>query len=82
MSDTRYTRTYACTKCGTEVTDRDRLTVKKASFHTMGARARTIRSRVTFWLCPACLKADEDWNRPAYQDPTEHAEQLAIGSSD
>lgn len=70
-ADTKYTKTYACTKCGTEVSDRDRLTVKKSSFHGMGAKARTIRSRVVAWLCPECLKVDPDWNRPAYSDPAE-----------
>lgn len=73
MTDTKYTKTYACTRCGTEVTDRDRLTVKKASFHGMGTKARTIRSRVVAWLCPECLKKDVDWNRPAYTDPAEYS---------
>jgi predicted RNA-binding Zn-ribbon protein involved in translation (DUF1610 family) len=79
MADTRYTRTYACTNCGAEVPDRDKLTVKKASFHNMGAKARTIRSRVVHWLCPACLKADPDWNRPAYSDPAE-AGDVTVGT--
>lgn len=79
----RYTKTYACTKCGTEVEHRDRLTVKKVSFHGMGARARTFRSRVIAWLCPTCLKNDPDWKREAYTDPAEtsptvNADQLTI----
>lgn len=78
MADTRYTRTYACTKCGAEVADRDRLTVKKSSFHNMGAKARTLRSRVVHWLCPECLKADPDWNRPAYSDPSEAGDTVTI----
>jgi len=81
MSDTRYTRSYACTKCGKDVPDRDRLTVKKASFHTMGARAKTIRSRVIHWLCPDCLKVDPDWNREPYQDPTESSTAVTVGPS-
>lgn len=80
MTDTRYTKQYVCTKCKRDVLDRDRLTVKKASFHNMGSKARTIRSRVVHWLCPDCLKADPDWNRQAYSDPTE-TDTATVGTS-
>lgn len=76
--DNSYTREYACTRCKRVVEDRDDLTVKKASFHAMGAKARTFRSRVTAWLCPECLRDDIDWNRPAYQDPTEATEPAQV----
>jgi DNA-directed RNA polymerase subunit RPC12/RpoP len=78
MADNRYTRSYACTKCGKEVPSRDRLTVKKAVFTTMGSPAKTLRSRVTVWLCPECLTKDADWNREPYSDPAEYADQLMI----
>lgn len=68
---TRYTKEYRCTNCGIQVDDRDKLTVKKVSFHGMGARARTFRSRVIGWLCPLCLSKDPDWQRPGYTDPLE-----------
>ena len=76
--DNRYTKEYACTRCGRVVEDRDDLTVKKASFHAMGSKARTFRSRVVAWLCPDCLRKDADWNRPAYQDPSEATETLQV----
>jgi hypothetical protein len=37
--------------------------VKKAVFLTMGEGGRTIRSRVTDWLCGRCAAGDDDWNR-------------------
>jgi hypothetical protein len=37
--------------------------VKKAVFLTMGEGGRTIRSRVTDWLCGRCAASDVDWNR-------------------
>jgi hypothetical protein len=55
-------RLYACTRCG-EPKTRDQLMVKKAVFLTMGEGGRTIRSRVTDWLCGRCASADPDWNR-------------------
>lgn len=76
---TRYTKTYACTRCGKEVPDRNRLTVKKASFHGMGAKAKTLRSRVLAWLCPECLSKDPEWLREAYIDPAEVEDQPIEG---
>lgn len=55
-------KTYACTRCG-QVKSRDQLMVKKAVFLTMGEGGRTIRSRVTEWLCGTCAADDPDWNR-------------------
>lgn len=52
---------YECTNCGTQ-TDRSDLMVKRAVFKTIGEYGKTVRSRTTAWLCPACLKADTDWN--------------------
>jgi hypothetical protein len=78
MSQNRYQRTYVCSNCGSEVEDRDKLTVKKVSFHTMGnppKGGKTIRSRVIDWLCPDCLIKDDVWTRPAYVDPIEYREQ-------
>lgn len=51
---------YACTRCGTD-TARDLLTVKRAVFLEMGEGARTLKSRVTDWLCPKCVASDADW---------------------
>ncbi len=76
---TRYTKTYSCTRCEKEVEHRDKLTVKKVSFHGMGARARTYKSRVIAWLCPECLKNDPDWQRDAYTDPAESDASVAAG---
>jgi hypothetical protein len=55
-------KTYACTRCG-QIKSRDQLMVKKAVFLTMGEGGRTIRSRVTDWLCGRCAAGDDDWNR-------------------
>lgn len=57
---------YECTNCGT-ATKRDLLTAKKVSFLEMGVGGRTIRSRVTGWLCPSCVKKDEDYNREPFR---------------
>lgn len=59
---------YICSRCNTP-TPRNLLTAKKAVFLEMGERAKTIRSRVTHWLCPNCIAADADWNQPAYSSP-------------
>lgn len=76
----RYTKTYSCTRCGNEVVERDKLTVKKVSFHGMGARARTYKSRVIAWLCPTCLRNDPDWKREAYTDPADADAVVAVGA--
>lgn len=70
-AESRYQKTYNCTRCGAEVDERDNLTVKKVSFHGMGAKARTYKSRVIAWLCPDCLGKDPDWKRQPYTDPAE-----------
>lgn len=76
---TRYEKEYVCTRCAKVAEDRDDLTVKKVSFHGMGAHARTFRSRVIGWLCPDCLKVDPDWNRQPYTDPAEADVAVAAG---
>ena len=53
---------YRCSSCGNEYA-RHELTVKKSVFLEMGEGARTIRSRVTGWLCGGCLREDSDYNR-------------------
>ena len=62
---------YACTRCG-KPTPRDKLMVKKAVFLEMGEGARTFRSRVTDWLCPACVAEDLDWKREKFHPPRPH----------
>lgn len=64
---------YRCSSCG-KITKRDLLTVKKAVFLEMGVRAKTLKSRVTHWLCPVCVVADADWNREAYVQQPEYKE--------
>jgi hypothetical protein len=59
---------YRCTGCQAK-TKRDDLTVKKSVFLEMGAGGKTIRSRVTGWLCPSCVVIDEDWNRERHAAP-------------
>jgi hypothetical protein len=59
---------YECSRCG-KPTRREMITVKRAVFLEMGERARTIRARVVDWLCPECVAADVDWNRPPYRTP-------------
>jgi len=78
---TRYTKEYRCTNCGAQVDDRDKLTVKKVSFHGMGARARTFKSRVVSWLCPDCLSKDVGWSLPSYTDPAELGAALAAAAA-
>lgn len=55
-------RRYACGECGREY-PRDKLTVKRVVFQTMGEAGKTLRSRTLKWLCVTCLDADEDFNR-------------------
>ena len=59
---------YGCTRCSTP-TERSKLMVKKAVFLEMGEGGRTFRSRVTDWLCPACVAADPDWQREKFTPP-------------
>lgn len=62
-----YNQKYVCTnpQCG-KITPREDLTVRKITFLEMGAGGKTIRSRVTGWLCPRCVVSDLDWNRPPF----------------
>lgn len=59
---------YACTKCN-RVTQREYLVVKKVVFLSMGIGGRTLRSRVTDWLCPDCRLKDDDYSLPAFSMP-------------
>lgn len=61
---------YVCNGCG-KPTRRSMLTVKKVLFTSMGAGSKTTRSRVKQWLCPDCVKRDEDWNLPPNIQPSE-----------
>jgi predicted RNA-binding Zn-ribbon protein involved in translation (DUF1610 family) len=54
------TTTYRCSKCGA-VHPRESLVVKRVQFQTMGRNWRTLKSRVTDWLCPDCREADPAW---------------------
>jgi hypothetical protein len=56
---------YKCSVCQRE-TLRDLLTAKKISFTTMGAGAKTLRTRTVAWLCDECILVDEDYTREAY----------------
>jgi hypothetical protein len=56
---------YDCTGCG-QSTKRELLTVKKVVFTEMGEGARTVKSRVTDWLCPRCTATDVDFNREPF----------------
>ena len=60
---------YRCSNCGKDE-NRNRLTVKKATFTEMGEGARVVRSRVVAWLCPSCVVDDPDYNREAFKSPT------------
>jgi hypothetical protein len=72
------TRRYTCTRCDTE-TPRDDLTVKKASFFLMGVGGKAVRSRVVDHLCPTCLVADTDWNRPKFDAPGNKVQVVVSG---
>lgn len=74
---TRYQKSYACHNCGA-VTPRDRLTVKKSVFTTMGSPSKTVKSRVKAWLCPDCLVKDPDWNLEAYVAPDDRDEPPSV----
>lgn len=56
---------YLCSKCR-QAFSHDDLTVKRAVFQTMGRNQKTLRSRTVSWLCRACLKQDEDYNKKKY----------------
>lgn len=57
---------YKCADCGRSF-PRDRLRVKRAVFQTMGAQAKTLRSRVIKWVCVKCMENDVDYSREKYQ---------------
>lgn len=59
---------YGCTRCNTP-TSRDDLIVKKSLFTEMGEGGRSVRSRVTDWLCQKCREEDPDWNLPKFNPP-------------
>lgn len=59
---------YGCTRCGKPV-GKSELTVKKALFTEMGEGAKTVRSRVTDWLCDSCLESDLDYQRERFSAP-------------
>jgi len=56
---------YKCSVC-LRKTLRELLTAKKIAFTTMGAGAKTLRTRTVGWLCDECIEVDEDYIRPAY----------------
>ena len=62
---------YGCTNpdCLSPDVDRELLTVKKVVFLEMGEGGRTVKSRVTAWLCPTCTATDPDWNREKFNPP-------------
>lgn len=62
---------YECSNC-TSSPGRELLTVKKVMFVEMGVGGRTLRSRVTGWLCPECVARDPDYKREAFQAPNIH----------
>jgi hypothetical protein len=68
---------YACTRCLTP-TKRENLVVKKSVFLEMGEGGRTIRSRVTDWLCPGCTNDDADWNREKFDPPRVVVKELIV----
>lgn len=53
---------YRCTRCE-KVADRDQLTVKRVSFHTMGRENKRLRQRTLGWLCRDCREKDPEWNK-------------------
>lgn len=60
---------YVCTRCGNKPHPNDNearelLTAKVVQFKEVGYRGKVIRSRVTAWLCPDCLKIDDTYNSP------------------
>lgn len=54
---------YKCSSCKKYV-GRERLTVKKATFMSMGEGGKTLRSRVVGWICDICLTEDPQYNAP------------------
>lgn len=63
---------YKCSRCHTH-TSRELLTVKKVSFVEMGAGGRTLKCRVTAWLCPKCTAEDAVWQQEPFKAPREKA---------
>jgi len=55
---------YKCSKCGTP-TPREKLTVKRVQFATIGAGYKTLRNRTVAWLCESCLNDDSAWMQSA-----------------
>lgn len=61
---------YRCSSCG-KPTRRSLLAVKKVLFTGMGKGAKTYQSRVVGWLCPPCVKKDEQYNMEPYRPVSE-----------
>jgi len=59
---------YKCGKCK-QPFERELLIVKRAVFVPIGRGAKIIKNRTIMWLCPACLKLDDDWNRESHDAP-------------
>lgn len=55
---------YKCSHCGT-AQPREKLTVKRVQFTTIGAGYKTLRNRTVAWLCENCLNADAAWMQSA-----------------
>lgn len=63
---------YGCSECGLPK-PRAALVVKKVMFTEMGEGGRTLRARVSKWLCGSCLKDDEHYNMQSYKGPYKEA---------
>lgn len=64
---------YKCSKCGAKPVGpngeptKEMLVVKKVLFAEMGTTGRTIKTRVTDWLCAECVKEDPAWQQKDYE---------------
>jgi DNA-directed RNA polymerase subunit RPC12/RpoP len=52
---------YKCSKCDGKF-PKEILVVKTITFTPLAEKGRTLKSRVSGWLCPECLPEDEHWN--------------------
>jgi hypothetical protein len=53
---------YNCTSCGKDAGTKENLTAEVTVFKNIGYGSRTLRSRVTAWLCEDCLHKHPAWN--------------------